>query len=74
MPRNRDAILRYPFTTDDIAMWTEWSDPDKIDAFFRSPKHAQFSGFAHDTLDRAFYRIIQYRDGEIKERRVPAEE
>src|SRR3989338_11338456 len=70
-PELRGIVNTHPLTPDDIAIWTEWSGSDEIDAFFRGPKHAQFTSFANATLDMAIYRIIQYRDGHVRQRVYP---
>ena len=61
--RFRDAINQYPF--EGLGIWTEWLDGSKIDEFYRSQLHQEFSQYAQGTLDRAWYRVIQLRGDNI---------
>ena len=64
----QDAINQYPF--EGVGIWTEWSDGNHIDEFYRSQLHNDFSKYTRDKLDRAWFRIIQFRDGEVTTREV----
>lgn len=64
----QNAVTEYPF--EGLGIWTEWRDGNYIDAFYQSPLHRQFSEYAQSTLDNAWYRVIQLRDGIITKREV----
>ncbi len=64
----KDLLKQYPF--EGLGMWTEWLHPDHINSFWQSELHREFSAYANTHLDRAWYRVVQYLDGEIKTKEI----
>lgn len=53
-----------------LGIWTEWSDEGSIDEFYQSPAHQEFVQYAAGTLDRAWYRVLQIRNGKVTAREI----
>ena len=53
-----------------MGIWTEWKSPQHIDDYYNGSHHLEFSQFAKKAEGRAVFRVVQLREGKVKQREI----